>query len=58
MSRAEIDRRIEILSNDFEIITVEIESEAAYKLGASKGYAGQADHFRHEFYRANLSRIS
>ncbi|MFE3443720.1 DNA cytosine methyltransferase [Nocardia sp. NPDC059180] len=54
----EIDRRISLLSRDFEIIKEEHSSGLSYKLGAFRAFTGQDDHARHEYYRKNLSRVS
>ncbi|MBF6423978.1 DNA (cytosine-5-)-methyltransferase [Nocardia cyriacigeorgica] len=54
----EIDRRISLLSRDFEIIKEECSSGLKYKLGAFRAFTGQDDHARHEYYRKNLSRVS
>ncbi|MGK8556236.1 DNA cytosine methyltransferase [Nocardia gipuzkoensis] len=54
----EIDRRISLLSLDFEILKEERSSGLAYKLGKFRVFTGQQDHARHEFYRKNLSRVS
>lgn len=55
----EIDRRISLLSKDFEI-EKELRSSGvfAYKLGAFRAFTGQDDHARHEYYKKNLSRVS
>ncbi|WP_405147830.1 DNA (cytosine-5-)-methyltransferase [Nocardia salmonicida] len=54
----EIDRRISLLSRDFEIIKLERSSELLYKLGEFRAFTGQEDHSRHEYYRTARSRIS
>ncbi|MCP2287372.1 DNA cytosine methyltransferase [Nocardia amikacinitolerans] len=54
----EVDRRMTLLSQDFEILKEERSSGLAYKLGEFQAFTGQDDHARHDFYRKNLSRIS
>ncbi|MEU4811020.1 DNA (cytosine-5-)-methyltransferase [Nocardia fluminea] len=54
----EVDRRITLLSRDFEIIRRERSSELEYKLGDFRAFTGQDDHLRHEHYRTARSRIS
>ncbi|WP_280259020.1 DNA cytosine methyltransferase [Nocardia abscessus] len=54
----EIDRRISLLSKDFEILKKERGIGLAYRLGEFRAFTGQKDHARHEFYRKNLSRVS
>lgn len=54
----ELERRIGLLSRDFDI---EIEDRAAgpaYKLGSFKAFIGQADHSRHDRFRQYRSSIS
>ncbi|UGT63781.1 DNA cytosine methyltransferase [Nocardia asteroides] len=54
----EIERRISVLSKDFEILMEQHSAGVTYKLGAFRAFTGQEDHARHEFYRKNLSRVS
>lgn len=54
----EIDRRISLLSHDFQIIKSERSSGLAYKLGQFRAFTGQEDHVRHEYFRANVSKVS
>ncbi|WP_449061353.1 DNA cytosine methyltransferase [Planomonospora algeriensis] len=54
----EIDRRISLLSRDFEIIKDERKTGLAYKLGEFRAFTGQADHTRHTYFRENLSKVS
>ncbi|MFF0545337.1 DNA cytosine methyltransferase [Nocardia thailandica] len=58
ISDPDIDRRISLLSKDFEILRQERSSELVYKLGEFRAFTGQVDHQRHEFYRVARSRIS
>lgn len=54
----ELDRRISILSQDFEIIKEERPSGLFYKLGGFRGFIGQDEHSRHEYFRTNRSKVS
>jgi DNA (cytosine-5)-methyltransferase 1 len=55
----ELDRRISILSQDFDIEKVERTSGGiAYKLGRFRAFTGQSDHARHDFFRTSLSKVS
>ncbi|MGR6914333.1 DNA cytosine methyltransferase [[Actinomadura] parvosata] len=56
----ELDRRISLLSRDFEILKEERRSGLAYKLGAFRAFTGQVDHKRHDYFRVRetLSKIS
>lgn len=54
----EIDRRISLLSRDFEIEKSERTTGLAYKIGQFRAFTGQSDHSRHDYYRSNLSRVS
>nr|WP_201784757.1 DNA (cytosine-5-)-methyltransferase [Nonomuraea pusilla] len=56
----ELDRRISLLSRDFEILKEERHGRLAYKLGAFRAFIGQTDHKRHEYFRdrETLSKIS
>ncbi|WP_250000088.1 DNA cytosine methyltransferase [Actinoplanes sp. M2I2] len=54
----ELERRISMLSRDFEI---EIEASGpvvAYRLGGFKAFLGQAEHTRHEQFHKHRTRIS
>ncbi|WP_051083471.1 DNA cytosine methyltransferase [Arthrobacter sp. 135MFCol5.1] len=54
----EFDRRIDLLNRDFEILKQTRKTELVYKLGSFRAFTGQADHFRHEYLRASLSKVS
>ncbi|MFC4374896.1 DNA cytosine methyltransferase [Nocardia halotolerans] len=54
----EIDRRISLLSQDFEIHREARPTGFAYKIGQFRAFIGQDDHGRHEYYKSNLSRVS
>lgn len=54
----ELDRKISLLSQDFEIIKEERPSGLFYKLGVFRGFVGQDQHARHEYFRHSLSRVS
>ncbi|EID55140.1 DNA cytosine methyltransferase [Saccharomonospora xinjiangensis] len=56
--RAELERRIGLLSRDFE---VEIRTEGTktrYRLGSFKAFIGQEDHARHDLFLKHRARIS
>lgn len=54
----EIDRRISLLSRDFQIMKAERSGGLAYKLGEFRAFTGQEDHARHEYFRENVSKVS
>ncbi|MCW2138698.1 C-5 cytosine-specific DNA methylase [Actinoplanes cyaneus] len=54
----ELERRIGLLSRDFDL-TIETRSAGpAYQLGGFKAFVGQSDHLRHDAFQKNLSSIS
>jgi DNA (cytosine-5)-methyltransferase 1 len=57
-SQVSVERRLAILSRDFEVEIRETSTGAAYKLGQFKGFTGQADHTRHEYMEKYRSRVS
>lgn len=57
-SAPELDRRISILSQDFEVIKEERSTGLFYKLGNFKGFVGQDEHARHEYFKTNKSKVS
>lgn len=54
----ELDRRIDLLNRDFEIFKETRKTELVYRLGSFKAFIGQSDHFRHEYLRGSLSKVS
>ena len=54
----ELDRRISILSQDFEVLKEERVSGLFYKLGTFKGFIGQDEHVRHEYMKTSRSKVS
>lgn len=54
----ELDRRISILSQDFEIIKEDRPTGLFYKLGKFRAFVGQDEHTRHEYYLNHRSRVS
>ncbi|MDJ0106333.1 DNA (cytosine-5-)-methyltransferase [Rhodococcus erythropolis] len=59
MEKPEAERRLNHLSHDFEMETVERTSGArAYKLGEFKAFVGQAGHQRHDLFSQHRARIS
>ncbi|MDJ0412826.1 DNA cytosine methyltransferase [Rhodococcus opacus] len=58
LTAPEIDRRISLLSRDFEIIKETRKSGLAYQLGEFKAFTGQDNHLRHDYLRSNVSKVS
>ena len=54
----ELDRRISILSQDFEVIKEVRSTGLYYRLGAFRGFVGQDEHARHEYFRTRRSKVS
>ncbi|PRY29031.1 DNA cytosine methyltransferase [Pseudosporangium ferrugineum] len=54
----ELERRISLLSRDFNIDVREGKSGPAYKLGKFRAFVGQEDHDRHELFVKHRARIS
>ncbi|GAA0562147.1 DNA (cytosine-5-)-methyltransferase [Paractinoplanes ferrugineus] len=54
----ELERRISLLSRDFDIDIQERATGVAYKLGGFKAFIGQADHSRHDQFEKHRSHIS
>jgi DNA (cytosine-5)-methyltransferase 1 len=54
----ELERRVGLLSRDFEVVIEERPSGAAYRLGGFKAFLGQSDHHRHDLFEKNKSSIS
>lgn len=54
----EIERRISLLSKDFEIEVDDQKAGPSYKLGAFRAFVGQEDHDRHERFMKYRARIS
>ena len=58
ISTPELERRISLLSRDFDIEVRDGVSGPAYRLGAFKAFVGQEDHSRHEAFLKQRARIS
>lgn len=58
LDSAELERRISLLSRDFEVEIKIHGSQVAYKLGGFKAFVGQADHERHQLFLKHRARIS
>lgn len=57
--RTALERKIAALSHDFEIeISHDSSGGVLYKLGAFKGFVGQADHARHKFVELSRGKVS
>ncbi|MFF2605057.1 DNA cytosine methyltransferase [Arthrobacter koreensis] len=54
----ELDRRISALNQDFEVIKEERATGLFYGLGTFRGFVGQDEHARHEYFRMNRSKVS
>lgn len=54
----ELERRISLLSRDFDIEVRNGQSATAYRLGQFKAFLGQDDHTRHELFLKHRARIS
>ncbi|MEU4691841.1 DNA (cytosine-5-)-methyltransferase [Actinoplanes sp. NPDC023714] len=54
----ELERRIGLLSRDFDIHIEERSTGPAYRFGGFKAFLGQEDHLRHEVFQKNRSSIS
>jgi DNA (cytosine-5)-methyltransferase 1 len=54
----ELERRISILSRDFDIDIRNGASLAAYKIGEFKAFTGQDDHRRHKLFLQHRAKIS
>ncbi|GAA2693896.1 DNA cytosine methyltransferase [Actinoplanes palleronii] len=54
----ELERRIGLLSRDFDVEIDERSTGPAYRLGGFKAFLGQEDHQRHDVFQKNLSSIS
>jgi DNA (cytosine-5)-methyltransferase 1 len=55
---SEVLRRVRHLSQDFEVHTVRIAGEPAFRLGRFKAFLGQRDHERHQRFLACRGTIS
>ncbi|MGP5396537.1 DNA cytosine methyltransferase [Arthrobacter rhombi] len=58
LDAADLDKRLALLEQDFEIEREKRASGIAYRIGAFKGFVGQVDHARHDFYKENVSKVS
>ncbi|MEU0509071.1 DNA (cytosine-5-)-methyltransferase [Amycolatopsis sp. NPDC006125] len=54
----ELERRISLLSRDFDLDVRNGSSTTAYKIGQFKAFTGQDDHVRHDLFLQNRARIS
>jgi DNA (cytosine-5)-methyltransferase 1 len=57
-SSASVQQRLAVLSRDFELEVRDTPGGAAYRLGGFKGFTGQNDHARHEYFVTNRNRVS
>ncbi|QXV60372.1 DNA cytosine methyltransferase [Amycolatopsis sp. TNS106] len=56
--QAELERRISLLSRDFEVEIAISGTKTAYKLGNFKAFVGQEDHGRHDLFLKYRAKIS
>jgi DNA (cytosine-5)-methyltransferase 1 len=54
----ELERRISLLSRDFDVAVRNGSSTTAYKIGQFKAFIGQEDHVRHDLFLQNRAKIS
>lgn len=54
----ELEKRISMLSQDFNVLQREHKSTVEYKLAGFKAFVGQDDHVRHEAFQKNRAKIS
>lgn len=54
----ELDRRISILSQDFEVVKENRPTGLFYRLGTFRGFVGQDEHARHEYFKTSRSKVS
>lgn len=55
---AEVEQRLAMIGQDFELDMVSGEDATRYRLGAFRAFTGQADHERHEAFTRYRARIS
>ncbi|WP_409184166.1 DNA cytosine methyltransferase [Amycolatopsis sp. VS8301801F10] len=54
----ELEKRISLINQDFDVEIKEGPKGVEYKLGAFKAFVGQDDHVRHEAFQKNRTKIS
>jgi DNA (cytosine-5)-methyltransferase 1 len=54
----ELERRISLLSRDFDIEMRQVKGGTVYKLGKFRAFLGQGDHARHENFLKHRAKIS
>lgn len=54
----ELERRISLLSRDFDIQIRNVTAVTAYKLGEFRAFVGQGDHVRHAMFLKHRAKIS
>lgn len=55
---ASVERRLAVLSQDFELEMRTTPKGTAYRLGEFKGFTGQEDHGRHAYFQAHRNKVS
>ncbi|GAA1200202.1 DNA cytosine methyltransferase [Pseudonocardia alaniniphila] len=58
LEASELERRISLLSRDFDLQVRNGNGPVEYKLGSFRAFLGQQGHLRNELFQANRSRIS
>jgi DNA (cytosine-5)-methyltransferase 1 len=59
LASAVVEQRLAALRQDFELETIEgSDGVLRYRLGSFKGFTGQKDHSRHEFFVQHRNRVS
>lgn len=54
----ELDRRISVLSQDFEVMKENRPTGLFYRLGTFRGFVGQDEHARHDYFKTSRSKVS
>lgn len=57
-SGTRVERELHAIGQDFELETISDQGVLKYRLGGFKGFTGQADHSRHEFFDSRRHLVS
>lgn len=57
-STANVERQLAAIERDFELEKIERDGQFVYRLGEFRGFVGQQDHARHEFFETQRNRVS
>ncbi len=55
---ASVERQLVAIAHDFDLEKLEVDGRFVYRLGQFRGFVGQGDHARHEFFETNRNRVS